>query len=335
MGTIQQGARQAVINCMRIKPKDKVVIVADRQALQIANTLKKETAKITKKITLFVLEHFGKRPLKKLPKEIANSVKNSTAVFYIASSQKGEKNALRMPIIKLAPKHCRQAHMPDIDKRLMREGMCSDYKLIQKISKRVYDILKKAKKIKVIARRGTNLLAEFSPKIKWLVCDGDITKDKSGWSNLPDGEVFTCVKSINGIAIIDGSIGDYFGMRYGLLSKTPIYIQIKNSKVTKLICKNKKLEAELKSYMKQDKNANRIGEFALGTNIALKKFTGNLLQDEKFPGVHIAIGNGYPQYTGARWNSKAHCDVIMAKTTVIVDGKEIMHKGKYVKSILK
>lgn len=333
MGTIQQGAKQAVVNCMRIKPRDNVVIVTDRQALKISHALMKEAEKITKKVAVFILEDFGKRPLTKLPREIANSVKQSTAVFYTADSQKGEKNALRIPIIKLATKRGRQAHMPNIDSRLMREGMCADYRLIQKVSKRVYDIVRKAKKITVTTKAGTNLLAEFSPKIKWIICDGNITKSKQKWSNLPDGEVFTCVKNINGTAVIDGSIGAHLGIRYGLLNKTPIYMQIKNGKVAQLKCKNKKLEAELKGYMKQDKNASRIGEFALGTNTALKRFTGNLLQDEKFPSVHVAIGSGYPESTGAKWDSKAHCDMIMAKTTVIADNKEIMREGKYIKSI--
>ena len=116
---------------------------------------------------------------------------------------------------------------------------------------------------------------------------------------------------------------------YKVINKTPLKLTIKNSIVTSLQCKNKKLLSEVKKYIKQDKNANRIGEFAIGTNVGLKKLIGNLLQDEKFPGVHIAIGHGYPRETGSNWTSKAHLDLIIQKTTIIVDNKEIMEKGKF------
>jgi leucyl aminopeptidase (aminopeptidase T) len=42
---------------------------------------------------------------------------------------------------------------------------------------------------------------------------------------------------------------------------------------------------------------------------------GNLLQDEKFPGVHIALGHGYPEKTGS--------------PSVEVEGKAIMRDGKF------
>jgi hypothetical protein len=34
-------------------------------------------------------------------------------------------------------------------------------------------------------------------------------------------------------------------------------------------------------------HSERVGEFALGTNTGVTQMIGNLLQDEKVPGVHI------------------------------------------------
>ena len=78
-----------------------------------------------------------------------------------------------------------------------------------------------------------------------------------------------------------------------------------------------------------DENANRIGEFAMGTNMEVKKLVGRLLQDEKMPGVHVAFGHGYPEHTGCKWKSKAHLDAVLLKPTVYVDGKKIMEDGNY------
>ena len=49
-----------------------------------------------------------------------------------------------------------------------------------------------------------------------------------------------------------------------------------------------------------DENSDRVGEFAIGTNIELKDVIGKILQDEKYPGIHIAFGNPYGAHTGAR-----------------------------------
>lgn len=329
MSSLKEGAIQAVRKCMKITKDDKVVIVSDRQSKGIGKALMSECKKITSDVKIFYLEDFGARPLKKLPLEIKNAVAKSSAVFYTASSEKGEKNALRLPIIKIATKHGRQAHMPDITQEIMKQGMCTNYDLIKKVTRKIYNTVRKAKEIRVKTARGTELVAKFNPKFRWMICDGDIPKTRAKWSNLPDGEVATCVKTIKGTAVIDGCIGDYIGRKYGLLDKMPLYLTIKNGRIVKVECKNKKLVWDIEKYMKQDKNSNRIGEFALGTNIGLKKLIGNLLQDEKFPGVHIAIGSGYPQYTGAKWDSKAHCDCVIKETTVWVDGKKIMEKGKY------
>ncbi len=334
MDSLEQGARQAVVTCMKINPKDKVVIVGDKQSEKIGISLMNEAKKITPDVKMFVLEDFGKRPVLSLPDEIKNAVSKSTAVFYIASSEKGEKQALRIPIIRLAVKNGRQAHMPGINEQLMKQGMCSDYNQIQKVSKKIYDMASKAREIKVKTDKGTDLTAEFNPDIKWVKSDGNIPEIKTKWSNLPDGEVFTCPEKINGTAIVDGCLGDYLGKKYGVLEKTPIKMIIENNRITSVECKNKELENELKEYILQDENANKIGEFAIGTNIGLKSIIGNLLQDEKFPSVHFAAGSPYPDETGAKWDSKAHCDFVITKTTITIDKKEIMTKGKFIKEIL-
>jgi leucyl aminopeptidase (aminopeptidase T) len=328
MEKIQLGARQAVENCMKILPIDNVVIVTDKEAEEIATFIEDECKRITKKVKTFILEEFGTRPLITLPKIIEEAIKKSTAVFYTAHSKPGEKVSLRLPIIRLGTAKGRQAHMPGITKELMETGMLTDYFEIKTMSKKVFDIVKNAKEIKVTTKLGTNFTATFNKNWNWIICDGDISSSPMKWSNLPDGEVFTCPLDVNGTIIADGSIGDHFH-KYNPLEKHPVKIEVKDSKVISISSNNKKLEEELKEYIKQDKNASKIGEFAIGTNIGLKELTGKLLQDEKFPGVHIAIGDSYPNETLAPFPSKAHCDLVIKNTTIIIDNKMIMKSGKF------
>jgi len=58
------------------------------------------------------------------------------------------------------------------------------------------------------------------------------------------------------------------------------------------------LKDDFWAYTHKDENSDRVGEFAIGTNIELKDVIGEILQDEKYPGVHIAFGNPYGAHTG-------------------------------------
>lgn len=82
-------------------------------------------------------------------------------------------------------------------------------------------------------------------------------------------------------------------------------------------------------YLQTDQNSNRLGEFAIGTNIYVKQLIGRLLQDEKIPYVHVAFGDPYPDDTGADWESKTHIDAIMKDATLWVDNRKLVENGRH------
>ena len=89
------------------------------------------------------------------------------------------------------------------------------------------------------------------------------------------------------------------------------------------------IEAEIQAYLDQGPDANRAGEFAIGTNVGLTRIIGNFLQDEKFPGVHVAFGDPYGEETGADWSADSHVDVLASHADVYVDGRQIMEHGRF------
>jgi len=330
MDKFEQGIKQVVHTCMKINSSDKVVIVGDEVSKEIMDALENECKTVTGDVKSFVLEEFGERPMTSFPKEIEEVANESTAAFYTADSMLGERNTLRVPLIKCATQNNgRQAHMPNITRQIIEQGMNVDYEEIRKISRRVYNIVSKANEIKVKTERGTDLSVKIDPNLKWVIADGFPGEKSSRWTNLPDGEVWTCAKEVNGRAVVDGVLGDHMCKKYGSIERTPVIVDIVNSRVIRISCDNKDIENDLMEYIKQDENANRIGEFAIGTNIGLKRLIGVMLQDEKFPGVHFAFGHGYPESSGADWTSKAHCDAVILRPTIIVGGREIMKEGKF------
>ena len=92
---------------------------------------------------------------------------------------------------------------------------------------------------------------------------------------------------------------------------------------------NRELEDEFWKYTHTDENSDRVGEFAIGTNLALQDVIGNILQDEKIPGVHIAFGNPYGAHTGAEWYSSTHIDVVGCHFDIWADGRQIMSAGSF------
>jgi leucyl aminopeptidase (aminopeptidase T) len=329
LGTLQEGARTAVEVCMSVKKGEHVLVVTDRETFEVGKAIYDAAERVSKGNTrLLVLEDYVERPAKEPPKQIFDLIPWADVTYYAAESRPGELS-IRQPFIRTAIKYARHGHMPGITKELMETGMCADYLKISDLTKKVERVVKGCKKARVVTKAGTELEVEFNSSWRWKLSDG-LYPNKGMWGNLPEGEIFTAAYRANGRMVID-ELGDWFSPKYGVLSKTPVALQVKDSRVdfSSVSCSNEQLRGEFVEYLATDTNSNRLGEFAIGTNIFLERLTGNLLQDEKFPSVHCAFGDPYPDETGADWQSKTHVDGIMLKCSVWVDGRQIMDEGKH------
>jgi leucyl aminopeptidase (aminopeptidase T) len=336
MGAIENGARQAVVNCVKVQSGERVVIITDRETGHLADAVQKQAEGVGASVNKLIMEEFGPRPDDGVnplpfPEAIADALAEAQVSFYIARGKAGELQSFRMPMIsKVDELGLRHAHMPNFIEKMMSTGMAADYDEIQKISAQVYEIVAQAKEIRVTTAAGTDMTARFDPKYTWIISDGNIRAGH--WSNLPDGEVFTAPVDANGTVVIDGCLGDFFNAKYGDLQGTPLSYELKGSRAVResVRCDNAELKEEFERYtFDTDENSNRLGEFAIGTNVGLQELIGNLLQDEKFPGIHLALGSPYPDKTGAEWDSKAHNDGIMRNPTIVVDGRIIMKDGVF------
>lgn len=330
MPKFTKGAQNAV-KCLAIKKLDRIVIITDLETKHIAKSVKEQIGKIGAKVLWIEIEQdIGPRPVKYFLATLQEKIRNfsPTVSYYIATCKEGELPKFRMPLLKFLPQDlkCRHGHMPGINNELMLEGMSKDYDKVYDITMKVYKEVKDAREIRVKAD-GTELVARLSSKLRWKPWPGRIIK-QGDWSNLPEGEVFTCPANVTGI-ISAYVVGDFFSKKYGVL-KNPLIVEVKDSRIAGVKCRNKKLEREFKKYVSENENGDRVGEFGIGTLVGLKKFTGNLLQDEKFPGIHIAFGRPFPEHTGASWDSLSHVDLIPLNCSIWVDQELIMKDGKFI-----
>ncbi len=330
-----QGIQNAVRTCMNVTEIDRVMIMSDLETWSIGKALEAEVQQTGAEVLLVKLEDFGKRPMLSLPAKLMEELVGfePSVTFYAAESQPGEVK-MRMELSREIRKETtknglpipRHAHMVSISEQLIREGMTADYIEINRITLDILDLIKNSREIQVTSSKGTDIKATFNPEYKWVPCHG-LYHAAGDWGNLPEGEVFTCPQTLDGVLVVD-VLGDYFSPKYGVLDK-PLTITIEDSLVVNVSGENEEIAAELWEYLNSAENGKRAGEFAIGTNTAVTQLTGNLLQDEKIPGIHVAFGNPFAQETGADWSSDVHVDVIPTNCTITADGKKIMENGKF------
>jgi len=236
----------------------------------------------------WVLEDVAERPLTGLPQSILDDLEKSRVSIFAVQAQKNELKA-RMQMTEVVNRRkIRHAHMVNINRQIMLEGMRADFQKVDRLSQKVVDMVRKASTIRAKTAAGTDLTADLNPNYRWLKTSGIISAEK--WGNLPGGEIFTTPGEVNGTFVIDGVVGDYLCAKFGNLKETPLTIHMRNNRLTEAHSDNRELQEDFWRYTHTDENSDRVGEFAIGTNIDLKDVIGQILQDEKYPGVHIAFG---------------------------------------------
>jgi aminopeptidase len=321
------GARNAVGVCLRVQPEEKACVITDEATLEIAAAIVAELEKLGSPHRVWVLEDLAERPLQDLPAEILADLETSQVSIFAVWAQKNELRS-RMQMTEVVNRRkIRHAHMVNINRQIMLEGMRADFQKVDRLSAKVVEMVRKAARIRAKTAAGTDLTADLNPDYRWLKTSGIISAET--WGNLPGGEIFTTPGEVNGTFVIDGVVGDYLCTKFGSLEQTPLTIHMTKNRLTEVHSENRELEADFWKYTHTDENSDRVGEFAIGTNIDLKDVIGQILQDEKYPGVHIAFGNPYGAHTGAEWDSSTHIDVVGRKFNIWVDDEQIMRDGKF------
>ena len=327
MRSLHEGARNAIETCMAVKPHERVILVTDRIVGEVGDALEQAARAVTPHVTRVVLEEHGERPLKALPKEIAEAVQRADVSLWAAASVKGE-----LPVRMEYRKHlanARHGHMPGITRQLMEMGMCADYDAVADLTMRLHARVQGVRKARVTNPNGTDFEVVFHPDWKWLPDTGKFHA-KGDWGNLPAGEVYTAPAYLHG-RIVTNLLGDFFSEKHKELTP-PLAFDVFESRIVldSLTGATPEVVREFREYLQSDPMGTRAGEFAMGTNLGLTKLVGNLLQDEKIPGVHVAFGDPYGPQTGAPWKAKTHVDVVILDTDVWLDGAKVQERGRYV-----
>jgi aminopeptidase len=324
---LKPGAHNAVHVCLKVQPAEKVTLITDRACEEIAASLEAELEQVQCEHNTFVLEDLAQRPLIDMPLPVLEDLETSQVSIFAVQAQVNELRT-RMQMCEVVNRNkLRHAHMVNIEKKIMLEGMRADFEAVDDLTLRVMNVVNKARTIRAVTPAGTDITAELTRDYKWIKTSGIISREK--WGNLPGGETFTSPLEVNGTFVVDGVVGDYLCAKFGDLKETPLTLRVEANRLIEAHSANRQLEQEFWDYTHRDENSNRVGEFAIGTNIAVREVVGNILQDEKIPGVHMAFGDPYGLHTGAKWTSTTHIDVVGRNFNIWADDQQIMREGQF------
>ena len=325
---LSPGARNAIETCLALRPHERLAVITDLRTRPIAASLLAAARERGAPCSAYVLEELGDRPFRgDFPRQALEAVAESQVAIACFQPQEGEIASRRQLIELVEAMRIRYAHMVWISPEIMCQAMRADYRAVDALSERVLGHMRQAGTIRVTSPDGTDIEVACDPELRWIKTSGLI--DPEIWSNLPGGEVWTTPGSIDGTFVVNGSVGDFLCPKYGDIQATPLVLEIEAGRLRHARCERRDLLEDFLAYCAQAENGNRVGEFALGTNIGITGMIGNLLQDEKVPGVHIAFGNPYGSQTGATWNCPTHIDAITRHCDVWAGSEQVMANGHF------
>ena len=172
----------------------------------------------------------------------------------------------------------------------------------------------------IVTLRGPNVDLSLSIKGRKFI-------NSIGMYNMPDGEIYTGPVEDS----LNGWVKFTYPAIYGGVAVEGAELVFSRGRVEQ--AKAEKNEAYLIKMLESDAGSRYVGEFAIGTNFDINRFTGDILFDEKIGGTfHMALGAGYPE-TGSKNKSSIHWDMICdlrADSEIHADGELFYKNGEFV-----
>lgn len=166
--------------------------------------------------------------------------------------------------------------------------------------------------------RGKDVDVQFSIK-------GRVFGKSDGEKNLPDGEIYS--SPVEDLA--NGWVRFTYPLNLGRQVEG-IEFTFENGKIVRASAA--KNEDALITMLDTDAGSRYLGEFGIGTNPMITRYTNNTLFDEKIQGTfHLAVGNSFSE-VGGKNESAVHHDIVcdLHDGEILADGELLYRNGEFV-----
>jgi leucyl aminopeptidase (aminopeptidase T) len=311
MNKLDQAAKRAINQALRVKRGEDFLLVTDMAKLEIAEALAFWAKKAGAETTTYLLPE-TLRPVTEPTRLLRELARRATCLAYVLESRIEEK-AFRGFLVQTGRESGRILMMPGLTREMMERLVNIDYPELRRFTRKVIRAFQDADDVQVKNPAGTSV--RFSVKGRtWVAGTGDISRQGSH-GNLPAGECYTAPieDSFNGkiaLSLVDDKLGA------GTM-------EFKRGRLVRWTGKG--VEAAVRN-IGPDETGRLIGEFGIGTNRSARVVPNMLEAEKAFGTVHFAIGDSYGL---GKNSSRFHYDALVEKVTVRVKGKTIIRNGKF------
>ncbi|MBI2908225.1 MAG: hypothetical protein HYX92_11310 [Chloroflexi bacterium] len=313
-----EGIKRIVDTCMRVKPEDEVLVIADDYARPqaigqaVASAAKERGARVVYMVV--PARHIAGVPLRKTT---AAAMRAADIIFGAGEristigGHSGVQGELMEKGVRL------YATVGLSEDYLRRSFSVEDIVNMKDRSERIVELYSEAGSIKLTTPFGTDLIMSIKGrrgKARHPIC-GSLVPDYAESPIAPvDG-------STNGTLVYDGEMDGW-----GYTFSKPLVLKVKNGKVVD-ISGNPEDAERLRAITTTDADAGNIAEFAIGASHTVPSRLSGTRYDCAILGfVHVGLGNNI--FLGGNSRSRVHIDGIMTRPTVELDGKTIVEDGK-------
>jgi len=319
-------ARRILEGSLSVVPGETVLVIVDRARVDLVPPLAEVASLSGAKCEVLVLEDIGTRPFHDLPKAIADKLADAQATILLVGIVDGE-HPMRLALLeRVRDLGLRHAHMIGVTRRTMLAGFSVDPTRILDATRAVRMRLRPNSVLHARTTLGTDLTIHLNPAHRWVEHVGVIRPGR--WENLPSGELMTVPATTSGVFVCDASLGG-FGAVAGLLTHTPLRLEIEDNVVKAFSCSESNIHRGLEAFISHDRFSSHVGTVILGTNVGLLTPIGELVCDQNLPGLHISLGSTFPEATGAAPTTTAQLSLTSSGGDVDLDGSPLLRAGRY------
>jgi leucyl aminopeptidase (aminopeptidase T) len=240
----------------------------------------------------------------KIPKEIIERIRKTNLV--IAMTEYSASSSL-VPICKEKNSITRCASMPTVERRMEKTAFKADYKKVQKYAKAIEEMLNKSSSAEITFSTGDTLIIDLRNRKPHS--EGGSCKKKGDFINFPSGEACKAPYEATPDEIKEFGESKTRGTLPVDYDGELVRYEIEKNKIRRILGEGQRAE-EMRTFFSEKKSRRNISELGIGCN-PNAIVTGNVLEDEKVAGLHIAYGMS--THLGGKIKSDTHMDICYPK----------------------
>jgi len=299
--------------CLAVRPKEEVLVVADRGTRAIGEALRDGAAEVGADAVLTIMdprEVDGNEP----PRLVAGAL--AACDVFIAPTTRSLSHTVARK--QASEAGARGATMPGVTEDMLARVMSVDFDTMTVRSRALAALLTQSDSAHLTCPRGTEFTLDLAGR-QGMPDDGHLT-ERGAFGNLPCGEGFIAPCGGEGTVVVAGTIAT---------------LGVADEPVTLTVAAGRLAGAEgglgprlLELLQGAGERGTNLAELGIGTNDRAK-LTGSVLEDEKILGtVHVAFGASAG--IGGTVSVPIHLDVVILEPTLDIGEERVIEAGRFV-----